>query len=145
MLCSRASLRRETIYSHGPASCCLSGVHATLAGVAVALAIPDSGASDQEGAGVSERLEHNLHPWVTFGVLPLFAFANAGLPLHGLSLTQLVEAIPLGIALGLFVGKPVGIFGASWLAIRSGLCRRPESASWMQLFGVAVLGVSGLR
>lgn len=85
-----------------------SGVHATLAGVVVALAVPLHGA-DEDGASPLERLEHNLAPWVLFGVMPLFAFANAGVSLSGMSFGSLFQPIPLGVALGLLVGKAAGI------------------------------------
>jgi NhaA family Na+:H+ antiporter len=119
-----------------------SGVHATLAGVAVALAIPlqDGGG---ERASLLEQLEENLHPWVAFGVLPLFAFANAGLSLEGLSPAKLLEPVPLGIAAGLFPGKLIGILGAIWLAVALGLARKPAGASWVQLTGIAALGGIG--
>jgi NhaA family Na+:H+ antiporter len=119
-----------------------SGVHATLAGVVVALAIPlRSGASGQ--VSLLEQLEESLHPWVAFAVLPLFAFANAGVSLQGLSLAKLLEPVPLGIAAGLFPGKMIGILGATWLAVAAGLARRPEGATWPQLAGLAVLGGIG--
>jgi len=119
-----------------------SGVHATLAGVAVAFAIPlTSKAPDQPS--LLEQLEESLHPWVAFGVLPLFAFANAGVSLQGLSLAKLLEPVPLGIALGLVVGKPVGILGATWLATVSGLAPKPAGANWGQLLGVGLLGGIG--
>jgi NhaA family Na+:H+ antiporter len=119
-----------------------SGVHATLAGVVVGLAVPLS-IPDKAGESPLEVLEERLHPWVAFGVLPLFAFANAGVPLDGFSVARLLAPVPLGIALGLFIGKQAGIFGASWLAIRGGFCRLPEGTSWPQLYGVAVLGGIG--
>lgn len=119
-----------------------SGVHATLAGVVVAVAIPlTGGGSDQPS--LLERVEERLHPWVAFGVLPLFALANAGLSLRGLSPAQLLAPVPLGIALGLLAGKPLGIVGATWLAVRSGLARGPEGASWGQIVGVGFLGGIG--
>jgi NhaA family Na+:H+ antiporter len=119
-----------------------SGVHATLAGVVVALAIPlRGGAPDQ--TSLLEQLEESLHPWVAFAVLPLFAFANAGVSLQGLSLAKLAEPVPLGIALGLFPGKAIGILGATWIAIVLGLARKPEGASWAQVAGLAVLGGIG--
>ena len=119
-----------------------SGVHATLAGVVVALAIPlTSPAPDQPS--LLEQLEESLHPWVAFGVVPLFAFANAGVSLLGLSPAQLLMPVPLGIALGLLVGKPLGIVGATWLAARSGLAVKPEGASWSQVVGVGILGGIG--
>jgi Na+:H+ antiporter, NhaA family len=119
-----------------------SGVHATLAGVVTALAVPLSIAPGQK-VGTLERLEHGLSPWVTFGVLPLFAFANAGVSLAGLTLAQVTSAIPVGIAAGLFIGKPVGIFGFSLAAIGLGLAGKPEGSTWPQIFGVAVLGGIG--
>jgi len=115
-----------------------SGVHATLAGVAVGLAVPLR-ARDADGEAPLARLEHALHPWVAFGILPLFAFANAGVPLAGVTAEALTGPVPLGIALGLFLGKQVGVFGASWLAIRLRVADRPQGASWAQLYGVAVL------
>jgi Na+:H+ antiporter, NhaA family len=102
-----------------------SGVHATLAGVVVALAIPLSPTADGESS-LLEQFEERLHPWVAFGILPLFAFANAGVSLAGMSPGKLVEAVPLGIALGLFIGKPIGILGATGLAVATGMGARPE-------------------
>jgi NhaA family Na+:H+ antiporter len=119
-----------------------SGVHATLAGVVVALAIPLTGSAPDQPSPL-EQLEESLHPWIAFGVLPLFAFANAGVSLLGLSPAQLLAPVPLGIALGLLVGKPLGIVGATWLAVRAGLASRPEGASWVQLVGVGFLGGIG--
>jgi NhaA family Na+:H+ antiporter len=119
-----------------------SGVHATLAGVAVAIAIPLGG----KGAGepsLLEQLEERLHPWVVFGILPLFAFANAGVSLAGLSLAKLFEPMPLGIVLGLCIGKPLGILGATAIAVASGLAPKPEGASWVQLVGIGMLGGIG--
>ena len=119
-----------------------SGVHATLAGVAVALAIPLR-VSDPASRPLLERVMTDLHPWVTFGIIPLFAFANAGVTLSGFTAAKLIEPVPLGIALGLFVGKQAGIFGASWLAVKSGLCRMPAGASWMQIYAIAVIAGIG--
>jgi NhaA family Na+:H+ antiporter len=119
-----------------------SGVHATLAGVVVALAVPLR--ADAPGqASLLEQLEESLHPWVAFAVLPLFAFANAGVSLQGVSLAKLLEPIPLGIAVGLFPGKMIGILAATWVAVASGLARKPEGASWAQIAGLAVLGGIG--
>jgi NhaA family Na+:H+ antiporter len=119
-----------------------SGVHATLAGVVTALAIPLMPApGDQRSLVV--KLEENLHPWVNYGVLPIFAFANAGVSLAGMSLDKLLGPIPMGIALGLFLGKPIGIVGFSYAAIRSGLAGKPEGSNWMQMLGVAWLGGIG--
>ena len=115
-----------------------SGVHATLAGVAIAFAVPLK-ATDGQGHAPLHQLEHGLHPWVAFGVLPIFAFANAGVSVAGVTLTALAEPLPLGIAAGLFVGKLVGVGGASVMLIRLGLAKLPEGASWLQLIGVAAL------
>jgi NhaA family Na+:H+ antiporter len=119
-----------------------SGVHATLAGVAVALAVPLHGANEADASPL-ERLEHNLAPWVLFGVMPLFAFANAGVSLSGMSFGSLFEPIPLGVALGLFVGKAAGVFGAVWAAVRWQVAAKPEGASWEQILGVAMLAGIG--
>jgi NhaA family Na+:H+ antiporter len=119
-----------------------SGVHATLAGVAVALAIPLTNKADSEPS-LLEQLEESLHPWVAFAVLPLFAFANAGVSLQGMSLENLLEPIPLGIAAGLFAGKAIGIFGATWIAVMGGLAGKPDGATWLQILGVALLGGIG--
>jgi len=113
-----------------------SGVHATLAGVATAMAVP---MRDREGNSPLEGIEHGLHPWVAFAVLPMFAFSNAGVSLAGATPGTLVQPIPLGIALGLVGGKAIGVFGSSWLLIRSAVAVRPADASWMQFFGVCVL------
>ena len=119
-----------------------SGVHATLAGVVVALAIPLKPGTPEQ-ASLLEQLEESLHPWVAFAVLPLFAFANAGVSLQGLSLAKLLEPVPLGIAAGLFPGKMIGILGATWLAVSAGLAQKPAGATWAQIAGLAVLGGIG--
>ena len=115
-----------------------SGVHATLAGVVTALAIPMAGRA--EGAqSPLHKLEHGLHPWVAYMVLPIFAFANAGLSFANISLDVLLSPAPLGIALGLFIGKPLGVLLMSFLAVRIGLARLPADMSWSQLAGIAWL------
>jgi NhaA family Na+:H+ antiporter len=119
-----------------------SGVHATLAGVVVAMAIPLTSRAPGEPSAL-EQLEESLHPWVSFAILPLFAFANAGVSLAGLSLAKMAAPVTLGIALGLFVGKPLGIFAATWLAVKSGLATKPEGAGWVHLLGVGMLGGIG--
>ncbi|MBS0449465.1 MAG: Na+/H+ antiporter NhaA [Proteobacteria bacterium] len=113
-----------------------SGVHATLAGVITALAIP---LHDADGGSPLETAEHALHPWVAFAVLPMFAFVNAGVSLAGLSPGVLLEGVPLGIALGLVVGKAVGVYGASRLMMRFAGAALPGGASLRQFFGVCVL------
>ncbi|HXV25760.1 MAG TPA: Na+/H+ antiporter NhaA [Alphaproteobacteria bacterium] len=118
-----------------------SGVHATLAGVAVAFAIPI--AENGTGRSPLASLESVLHPWVAFLVMPAFAFANAGVSFAGITPAQLFAGVPLGIALGLFVGKPIGAFGAAWLAIRAGWARMPEDADWGLLYGICMLAGIG--
>ena len=120
-----------------------SGVHATLAGVATALAVPLADGDEASGRSPSAQLEEALHPWVAFGVLPLFAFANAGVSLAGVTIAKLMDPIPAGIALGLSVGKPIGIFGFAAGAIALGVAARPSGATWAQLFGAAILGGIG--
>lgn len=115
-----------------------SGVHATLAGVVLGLTIPLRGGKHVEHSPL-HTLEHALHPYVAYLILPLFAFANAGLALGGMSLEQALSPVPLGIALGLVLGKPLGVFGLSWLSVMLGIARKPADISWMQLLGVAVL------
>lgn len=115
-----------------------SGVHATLAGVALAFAIPLKNKKDPEHSPL-EHLEHALHPWVSFLILPIFAFANAGIPLWGMGLGDLFHPVPLGIMLGLIVGKLIGVFGCSTVAIRTGWAKLPENATNRHLFGVAAL------
>lgn len=117
-----------------------SGVHATLAGVVLAMFIPlRSRNSRDESAALLNRLQHALHPWVAFGILPVFALANAGVPMAGLSPGALLHPVPLGVTLGLFLGKQVGVMGASWLAVRLRLAALPEETDWKQLYGVALL------
>jgi NhaA family Na+:H+ antiporter len=115
-----------------------SGVHATLAGVATALFVP-AGRRKPEGHSPASALEHSLHPWVAFGILPLFAFANAGVNVAGLSARDLLEPIPLGIMLGLFVGKQLGVFTFAWVAVKSGLARLPDGVDFRQVYGAAIL------
>jgi Na+:H+ antiporter, NhaA family len=119
----------------------LSGVHATIAGVMAAFAIPfrrTAGAPDAEDSAL-HRLEHALAKPVAFFIVPLFGFANAGVSLEGVGLSSLAAPLPLGIALGLFVGKQVGIFGSVWAAVKLGVAIRPKDASWTQVYGVSLL------
>lgn len=115
-----------------------SGVHATLAGVALALCIP-LGTRQEEGRSPLLLLEEKMHYWVAFAVVPVFGFANAGVSLSGITLGNLVDPVPLGVALGLFVGKQIGVFVAAALAIRSRLATLPEGSNWLQMYGVALL------
>ena len=113
-----------------------SGVHATLAGVVLAFTIPRQNA---DGTSMLRDLEHKLHPWVAFFILPVFAFANAGVSFAGLSVASLVNAVPLGIFLGLLLGKSIGVYGSSAILIRFGMANLPAGANQMHLLGVAVL------
>lgn len=119
-----------------------SGVHATLAGVVAALAVP---IAKLEGAKHSllEHLEHSLHPWVAFGILPLFAFANADVSFDGIGLSSFTEPVKLGISLGLFLGKQFGIFGLLWLTIILKLVPMPHNTNWLHLYGASILGGIG--
>ena len=115
-----------------------SGVHATLAGVVTALAIPLR-AKDPNNSSPLHRAEHGLHIWVAFLILPLFAFANAGVSLAGITLSDLLAPLPLGIALGLFLGKQIGVFCLSWIAVKLRLAKLPTGATWPQVYGIACL------
>lgn len=118
-----------------------SGVHATVAGVVTALMIPLHTSSEKTNTDNSPlcTLEHALAKPVAFFVVPLFGFANAGISFAGMSPSIIFDTLPLGIMLGLFVGKQIGVFGAAWLAIKSGLAQMPLNANWMQIYGVAIL------
>ena len=115
-----------------------SGVHATLAGVITALAIPLKAKNPSESSPL-HRAEHGLHIWVAFLILPLFAFANAGVSLKGISVSDLLAPLPLGIALGLFVGKQVGVFSMAWISVKLGLSKLPTGATWPQVYAIACL------
>ena len=117
-----------------------SGVHATLAGVAAAMTIPMRA---RDGSQPLERMEHFLHPWVAFLVIPIFGFANAGVSLGGLEFADLLAPLPLGIALGLLIGKQLGIFGFAFVAVKTGLARLPENVGWRQVHGVSLLAAIG--
>ncbi|MCL4143441.1 UNVERIFIED_CONTAM: hypothetical protein GTU68_037401 [Idotea baltica] len=117
-----------------------SGVHATLAGVALAFMIPlNCKRHDGTSFSMSKEMEHSLHYWVAFFILPIFAFVNAGVDLRGISLEQMFTPVPLGIIFGLLVGKQLGVFGFSWLAIKMGIAKLPEGSNWRQLYGVSIL------
>lgn len=115
-----------------------SGVHATLAGVALAFSIPIKSKANPDHSPI-ESLEHSLHPWVNYLILPVFAFANAGIPLHGMGVGDLFHPVPLGIMLGLVLGKLIGVYGFSIAAIKFGIAKMPERANWRHLIGVASL------
>ncbi|EKO3463158.1 Na+/H+ antiporter NhaA [Vibrio fluvialis] len=114
-----------------------SGVHATLAGVVIGFAIPLKGNKGEHSP--LKHLEHALHPYVAFGILPLFAFANAGIPLEGVSFSSLASTLPLGVALGLLIGKPLGIFSFSVIAVKAGVAKLPEGINFKHIFAVSVL------
>jgi len=117
-----------------------SGVHATLAGVALAFMIPlNSKDKDGNKFSMAKEMEAGLHYWVAFMILPLFAFVNAGVDLKGIFIDDMFTSVPMGIMLGLFIGKQVGVFGFSWIAIKLGWAKLPKDSSWIQLYGVALL------
>ena len=115
-----------------------SGIHATLAGVLTALCIPLKDRNNPNKSPL-HNLEHNLHPWVAFMVLPIFAFANAGVSFEGMTIETLINPVTLGIALALFFGKQLGVFSALWLTIILGLSPKPRNATWLQLYAVSLL------
>ncbi|GEM72415.1 Na+/H+ antiporter NhaA [Sphingomonas aquatilis] len=117
-----------------------SGVHATIAGVMTAMLVPLR--RDEAGSPL-HRLEHALHPWSAFAIVPLFGFANAGVSLTGVGLETFAQPLVLGIALGLFLGKQTGILAAIWGADRLGIARRPAGVSWGQLYGMALIAGIG--
>ena len=119
-----------------------SGIHATIAGVIVGLALP---ADDPDGDGHSPAatLEHALHPWVAFAIIPLFALANAGVVVDAAALRTIAEPLPLGIMLGLVIGKQAGIFGGTWLVVRSGLGELPAGLGWRHIYGASLLAGIG--
>jgi len=115
-----------------------SGVHATLAGIILAMFIPQT-RPDASGKPAPESLESRLHPLVVFAILPVFAFSNAGISLENVGMAQLLHPVPLGIALGLFLGKQLGVFGFCWLAIKLKFADMPKGASMLSLYGIAIL------
>jgi NhaA family Na+:H+ antiporter len=123
----------------------MSGVHPTMAGILFALAVPSGRGSDTGGVQESpaSRLERALHPWVSFGIVPLFALVNAGISLHGLDRNAVLHPIFLGVVLGLMLGKPLGITLFSWIAVRLRLAELPRGVSWSQLHAVSWLGGIG--
>jgi len=113
-----------------------SGIHATLAGVVLAFCIP---LRTRTKASPLLTLEHGLHPWVAYGILPLFAFANAGVSLAGVTMESFTHSVPLGIAAGLLLGKTLGVFGLTWLAVKTRLASLPKDANWGHVLGVSIL------
>jgi len=148
-LFGRAGLRSLPPYMLGFALLWLlvlmSGVHATVAGVIAAMMIPvtpSPGAPDAADSPL-HRLEHALHPWVTFAIVPLFAFANAGVALGALGWAVLMQPLVVAVVLGLFLGKQIGILGGVYLAESTGFARRPGGVSWRQVYGVALVAGIG--
>lgn len=143
LVANRLGVLRPSIYillGIGLWVCTLkSGVHATLAGVVTALAIPMKARPGQDGHTLLEDLEHALHPWVAGLILPLFAFANAGVSFAGIGLDSFLEPVKLGISVGLFAGKQIGVFAFLALAILLRLSPMPEGTNWRQLYGLALL------
>jgi NhaA family Na+:H+ antiporter len=115
-----------------------SGIHATLAGVVLALFVPLK-TNRGEDRSLLRHFEQSLHPWVAYGVLPLFAFANAGVSFHGLTLASLLNPVPLGIATGLFFGKLIGVLIATWIAVTAGFAKLPSGARWPEMCGIALV------
>lgn len=113
-----------------------SGVHATLAGVIVGFMVPIKGVRHESPL---KHLEHALHPWSAYLILPLFAFANAGVALTGIGLADMLKPVPLGIMLGLFIGKPLGVFTISWLAVKIGVAKMPDGITFRHIFAVSIL------
>tara|TARA_B100000902_G_scaffold86768_1_gene90996 strand:+ start:460 stop:1632 length:1173 start_codon:yes stop_codon:yes gene_type:complete len=114
-----------------------SGIHATIAGVLLAITIPHR--KKEKDFSLLIKIEHAISPYVAFGIMPLFAFANAGVSLEGLSLSSLLDKVPLGILLGLFVGKQLGVFIFSYISIKMKIAQMPSNTSWYNLYGVGIL------
>lgn len=119
-----------------------AGIHTTIAGVAVGMAIPMRDARNPSRSPLNAAM-HFLHPWVSFAILPLFAFTAAGVNLAGVNLAAVLAPLPLGVALGLFVGKQLGIFATTWLLVKAGIAKLPSGTNWVQIYGVALLAGVG--
>lgn len=113
-----------------------SGIHATIAGVVAALTIP---MKRRDGNSMLEKMEHGLAPWSAYLIVPVFGFANAGVALEGLGVEALLDPLPYAIAAGLVIGKQLGIFSAVWIAVKTGFAQKPDHASWIEIYGVAIL------
>ncbi len=114
-----------------------SGIHATIAGVLLAMTIPHR--KKEKDFSLLIKVEHSISPYVAFGIMPLFAFANAGVSLEGLSLASLLDKVPLGIVLGLFLGKQLGVFVFSYISIKMKIAQMPNNSNWYNFYGVGVL------
>jgi len=119
-----------------------SGIHTTVAGVVLGMMMPMRCSGDTHHSPLNKCL-HFLHPWVSFGVLPLFAFTSAGISFSGLQFSDLLAPLPLGIAAALFFGKQLGILGAAWLLVKTGLAKRPEQTTWIQIYGISIIAGIG--
>lgn len=145
MMMNRAGVRHLSPYLVGFVllwfAVLVSGVHATIAGVLAAFTVPVVATPGQPDSPDSplHKLEHVLHPWSAFLIVPLFGFANAGISLTGFGLGKLLEPLPLGIAAGLFFGKQLGIFSLIWLSVKLGIAQRPRGSTWVQVYGLSVL------
>ncbi len=117
-----------------------SGVHATLAGVTAAMMVPMVA---RDGSRLLEHMEHGLHKWVAFVIIPIFGFANAGVTLIGISPADLLQPLPLGIALGLLIGKQIGIVGFAWVAVKAGIAKLPDGVGWRKIHGLSLLAAIG--
>ena len=117
-----------------------SGVHATLAGVAAGMMIPTQ---TREGTNLLYEMEHTLHKWVAFMVIPIFGFANAGVSLIGVSPAMILQPLPLGIALGLLIGKQIGIVGMAWIGVKAGFASLPDGVGWRKIHGLSLLAAIG--
>ena len=115
-----------------------SGVHATIAGVLIAFTIPLKHPEGKEHSPL-RNLEHDLHPTVAFFILPVFAFANTGIPMEGMNMKTLLSPEPFGIAMGLFLGKQLGVFGFTWAAVKSGIAKLPSNVGWPEMYGLSIL------
>ena len=114
-----------------------SGIHATIAGVLLALLIPHN--KKDKKKSLLLKLEHSIAPYVAFGIMPLFAFANAGVSLDGIQLSSLLNPVPLGILCGLFFGKQIGVFLFAYISVKLNLAQKPNNSNWMGLYAVSVL------
>jgi NhaA family Na+:H+ antiporter len=114
-----------------------SGIHATISGVLLACTIPHR--KKEKDFSLLIKLEHAISPYVAFGIMPLFAFANAGVSLEAISFSSLLLPVPLGILLGLFIGKQIGVFLFSYISIKLGFAQMPNNSNWIQLYGVGIL------
>jgi Na+:H+ antiporter, NhaA family len=151
--CNRMGIRNLWLYVLGGVVlwyCVLqSGVHATIAGVLLALTIPNKSSTTGSETGTSKgqspllRLEHILKDWVAFGIMPLFALANAGVSLGAEAASHLLDPITLGIVFGLFLGKQIGVLGSAWLFVRMGWAQMPSGVTWRMIYGVACLAGIG--